>query len=162
MQKKQKNMNPKPTDKLRQSTPKEEYSTAHRSFLRHLIKLLSLFAVAVILWPVLRFITFKFPKKTVIVIPGFRKLKGMIHKDGAYVNIIDDKIMVLSDRCTHLGCVIRYDPISRQFVCPCHGSKFDLEGKRISGPAKHPLKKLFYKVDKKGNLTILLPTVNLF
>ncbi len=46
---------------------------------------------------------------------------------------------VLSATCPHLGCPIDYQAQSRQFVCPCHRSVFDLDGARISGPAPRGL-----------------------
>jgi cytochrome b6-f complex iron-sulfur subunit len=42
-------------------------------------------------------------------------------------------LYALSGVCTHLGCSIRY--IGEQFECPCHGSKFDLNGTVLNGPA---------------------------
>jgi cytochrome b6-f complex iron-sulfur subunit len=42
----------------------------------------------------------------------------------------------LSAICTHQGCLITgYDPGNHQFVCPCHGSRFGLEGQVVNGPA---------------------------
>jgi Rieske Fe-S protein len=42
-------------------------------------------------------------------------------------------LYALSGVCTHLGCSIRYT--GEQFECPCHGSKFDLSGTVLNGPA---------------------------
>ena len=43
-------------------------------------------------------------------------------------------------RCTHLGCVVKYEPEGTpHFHCNCHGSEFDMTGKNISGPAPRPL-----------------------
>ncbi len=46
----------------------------------------------------------------------------------------------LSLICTHLGCTVTVleDAIS----CPCHGSRFDRQGKVLLGPATEPLKRL--------------------
>ena len=46
----------------------------------------------------------------------------------------------LSLICTHLGCTVTVteDALS----CPCHGSRFDRQGKVLSGPAGAPLVKL--------------------
>lgn len=43
--------------------------------------------------------------------------------------------------CTHLGCNVEWTDSAPQgaFSCPCHSSKFDLNGKALSGPAKAPL-----------------------
>lgn len=52
-----------------------------------------------------------------------------------------DAFNVLSAICTHQGCVISmFDSSSQQFVCPCHGSKFNTTGKVTQGPAGSPLR----------------------
>jgi cytochrome b6-f complex iron-sulfur subunit len=48
----------------------------------------------------------------------------------------------LSATCTHLGCVVRWKKGRRQFFCPCHGGRFDVEGRVLGGPAPRPLAKL--------------------
>jgi cytochrome b6-f complex iron-sulfur subunit len=39
--------------------------------------------------------------------------------------------------CTHLGCITQWKPEANMIVCPCHGSKFQPNGKKIEGPAAH-------------------------
>jgi len=41
--------------------------------------------------------------------------------------------------CTHLGCVTQWKPEANRIACPCHGSKFQPDGKKIEGPAPRPL-----------------------
>ena len=52
----------------------------------------------------------------------------------------DTGFYALSLICTHLGCTVTVteDALS----CPCHGSRFDRQGKVLSGPADTPLVKL--------------------
>ena len=55
-------------------------------------------------------------------------------------------ILILSSRCTHLGCTVN---------CPCHDAKFSSEGKVLDGPPPRPLDQYTdFKVDADGNLLI--------
>ncbi len=42
-----------------------------------------------------------------------------------------EKVQALSATCPHLGCYVPYNAQQKQFQCPCHTSKFDVEGERI-------------------------------
>ena len=44
-------------------------------------------------------------------------------------------LFALSQKCPHLGCRIPFCDSSGRFECPCHGSKYDLAGEWIEGPA---------------------------
>jgi Rieske Fe-S protein len=45
----------------------------------------------------------------------------------------------VSLRCTHLGCLLRFNSAERSWDCPCHGSRFDVDGEVLEGPAVDPL-----------------------
>ena len=53
-----------------------------------------------------------------------------------------DGYRAFSAVCTHLGCVVKWKKGRRQFFCPCHGARFDLEGEVMGGPAPRPRAKL--------------------
>ncbi len=45
----------------------------------------------------------------------------------------------VSLRCTHLGCLLRFNAAERSWDCPCHGSRFGIDGAVLEGPAVAPL-----------------------
>ena len=59
----------------------------------------------------------------------------------------DGAVVVYSPICPHLGCGYRWSEGDQKFLCPCHNSVFDLEGKVLDGPAPRPLDSLPTKVE---------------
>jgi cytochrome b6-f complex iron-sulfur subunit len=51
----------------------------------------------------------------------------------------ENGLIALYGVCTHLGCLPRWEPGTERFECPCHGSKFELDGSYIEGPAPRGL-----------------------
>ncbi len=43
-------------------------------------------------------------------------------------------IMAVSSRCTHLGCLVNWNAEAEEIRCPCHGGRFDCQGKVLGGP----------------------------
>ena len=72
----------------------------------------------------------------------------------AYVIGTSGGVYALSAVCTHLGCIARYKSDERVIACPCHGSRFDLEGNVVHGPAPRPLPWLDVTEDAQGNLVV--------
>lgn len=60
----------------------------------------------------------------------------------------------LSSICTHLGCITRYQPDEKVIACPCHGSRFNLEGEVIAGPAPRALDQYEIDVSSRGRLVV--------
>lgn len=61
-------------------------------------------------------------------------LKG----DPTYIVLTDSKEIAnfgLNAVCTHLGCVVPWNVAENKFICPCHGSQYNSEGKMVRGPA---------------------------
>ena len=43
-------------------------------------------------------------------------------------------------RCPHMGCALKWNPQERTWDCPCHGSRFEEDGKLIDNPSTGDLK----------------------
>ena len=70
-----------------------------------------------------------------------RNLVQGLNGDPTYLIVEDNKIknFGLNAICTHLGCVVPWNYAENKFMCPCHGSQYDTNGKVIRGPAPLPL-----------------------
>jgi len=63
-------------------------------------------------------------------------------------------------KCTHKGCDVGYDAENTCFLCPCHESRFELNGEVRNGPAAQPLGSYTTTYnDEAGEVTILIPVV---
>ena len=51
-------------------------------------------------------------------------------------------VHAVSPTCTHLGCQVRFNTAESTWDCPCHGSRYDIEGRVIHGPAVHDLDRI--------------------
>jgi nitrite reductase/ring-hydroxylating ferredoxin subunit len=58
-------------------------------------------------------------------IAAYKDEQGTLHK--------------VSARCTHMGCLVRFNNAEISWDCPCHGSRFGVDGHVIEGPATEPL-----------------------
>ena len=48
---------------------------------------------------------------------------------------VEGRLHAVSAVCTHMGCIVGWNETDRSWDCPCHGSRFDLDGEVIHGPA---------------------------
>jgi cytochrome b6-f complex iron-sulfur subunit len=61
-------------------------------------------------------------------------------------------LYAISAVCTHLGCIVHSE--GEGYFCPCHGSRFDREGKPTAGPAPGPLHYLALSLSADGQLVV--------
>ena len=85
-----------------------------------------------------------------LVTPGDVESPNEIPKDsGAVVRRGAAKLAVYRDEkgkshafsavCPHLGCIVQWNGAEKTWDCPCHGSRFDKQGKVMNGPANTDL-----------------------
>lgn len=66
--------------------------------------------------------------------PGEGKVVPVGSKPTIIVNT-EQGLKAFSAICTHLGCIVTYDPGSSAIVCPCHDGRFNpTTGAVLSGP----------------------------
>jgi glycine/D-amino acid oxidase-like deaminating enzyme/nitrite reductase/ring-hydroxylating ferredoxin subunit len=67
-----------------------------------------------------------------------RTLPDGLGRKGVYRDL-DGALHAVSLRCTHLGCLLRFNSAEHSWDCPCHGSRFAPDGTVLEGPAVDPL-----------------------
>jgi glycine/D-amino acid oxidase-like deaminating enzyme/nitrite reductase/ring-hydroxylating ferredoxin subunit len=80
---------------------------------------------------------------------GTRPIEELAPGEGAIVSAGGEKVAgyrddegnlhAVSSRCTHLGCQVVWNAAERTWDCPCHASRFDVDGDVLNGPAVDPL-----------------------
>jgi 3-phenylpropionate/trans-cinnamate dioxygenase ferredoxin reductase component len=68
----------------------------------------------------------------------------VLQVDGEKLAVYRDEqgsLHAVSAVCTHLGCLVEWNRAEETWDCPCHGSRFDVDGGVIQGPAKRDLER---------------------
>jgi glycine/D-amino acid oxidase-like deaminating enzyme/nitrite reductase/ring-hydroxylating ferredoxin subunit len=72
--------------------------------------------------------------------------QGQVIRDGRKLVAAyrDDQgtVHAVSAVCTHMGCIVRWNTADRTWDCPCHGSRFDIDGNVVRSPANEPLRSI--------------------
>ena len=59
----------------------------------------------------------------------------------------DGQVVAFAPQCTHLGCAYHWDVRAGNFLCPCHSSRFSIDGNVLGGPAPRPLDQYAVKIE---------------
>ncbi|MDR0477821.1 MAG: Rieske 2Fe-2S domain-containing protein [Desulfobulbaceae bacterium] len=70
----------------------------------------------------------------------------------------DGQSWAVSRRCTHLACTVNYHEVDNLVECPCHQSRFTVNGQVLRGPASRPLRR--YAVTRQDNPPRYIITVD--
>lgn len=89
------------------------------------------------------------PKEVESISPNEGKL--IQTEEGKFAVSKDDKgeVKVLSPICPHMGCTVHWNFAEKSWDCPCHGSRFDTNGKVIEGPSFKNLEQIKLKKPKE-------------
>ncbi len=81
--------------------------------------------------------------------PEARSLADIPPGEGKTVRVSGERLAVYRDPagalhavssvCTHLGCLVKFNNAEKTWDCPCHGSRFSVDGAVLDGPATRPL-----------------------
>lgn len=88
---------------------------------------------------------------------GDRVLTQGLKGDPTYITVEGTDAIAsygLNAICTHLGCVVPWNPNENKFMCPCHGSQYNNEGKVVRGPAPLSLALAHAAVDDGGKISL--------
>ena len=89
--------------------------------------------------------------------PNARELVQGLKGDATYLILDENKNMAdfaLNAVCTHLGCVVPWNSAENKFMCPCHGSQYNKEGKVVRGPAPLSLALAHRGEDESGKVVL--------
>jgi Rieske Fe-S protein len=84
----------------------------------------------------------------IVTVPASREMQlapgeaGLFKKADQKVAAYRDgegELHTFSAVCSHMGCQVAFNSAEKTWDCPCHGSRFDTEGRVVHGPATNRL-----------------------
>lgn len=127
-----------------------------KGFLRATFYLILLLLGIILFYPLITYLLYKEQRILKVTFHPDERLLKVNFKKGVYLIKNGHDWYALSAHCTHLGCIISFDSKEGKFHCPCHGSTFDISGKRIAGPAKQALLRLPLKFMDSGDIIVMV------
>lgn len=122
-------------------------------------------------WGIFKFLSYEAPGENLL--PSITLDQPIVYSLGSITLVPEVKAWLIHDEsgiyavsatCTHLGCMINGE--QDKFICPCHGSQFDLSGRVLRGPAAKSLQNFEVRLSEDGRVVIdrrvtVLPTERL-
>lgn len=78
----------------------------------------------------------------------------MVREGKFYLTRVPEGLMALYWKCPHLGCTVPWNGGAGTFLCPCHGSTYNLTGQNIAGPAPRPMDFMAIEVKPDGEIIV--------
>ena len=75
--------------------------------------------------------------------PKFYKSVEIREENGKTYGVYTDddgREYIVSNLCPHMKCNLIFNEVDKTWDCPCHGSRFDINGKVIKGPSTYDIK----------------------
>lgn len=101
--------------------------------------------------------------------PEARALDEIDRGEGKTIRVGGERLAVYRDWhgtlhavspvCTHLGCHVKFNSAEATWDCPCHGSRFDVQGRVLDGPAVRPLRHRELEEGPPASPRELLPAI---
>ncbi len=138
------------------SQTKRRQHDDRRTFLTRWLQWGAAVAAAIFLYPLLRFVGHRIPPKPRLVeVPAPLPLSGVHTGHDFLLFAGTDGPLAVSRVCTHLGCRVNYQQDKQIIECPCHHSRFTMDGTRVAGPAERnlPQYEVTLKEDGEGKVT---------
>ena len=139
---------------------------SRRRFLDYLLGTSAVATLGAIVYPIIRFMS---PPKIIestensVVAARVNEVpvnSGKIFKFGSKPGIVvrtdAGELKAFSAVCTHLECIVQYQPETKQIWCACHNGQYNLNGKNVGGPPPRPLEE--FKVNTRGDEIVVTKT----
>ncbi len=137
-------------------TEKETGGLGRRQFLDYLLGTSAVATLGAILYPIFRFMMppqiVEAQQNSVVAakvneIPNnFGKIFKFGSKPGIIIRTPSGDLRAFEATCTHLDCIVQYQPDEKNILCACHNGIYDLAGKNVSGPPPRPLEEFSVNV----------------
>ena len=160
------NMNNTLRDSPAQTIGPSASEPSRRRFLDYLLGTSAVATLGAIVYPIIRFMS---PPQVIestessVVAAKLNEIpvnSGKIFKFGSKPGILvrtdSGELRAFSAVCTHLDCIVQYQPETKHIWCACHNGHYNLNGKNIGGPPPRPLEE--FKVNTRGDEIVVSKT----